>query len=142
MPLAPSIPSLADYLGAVRGQNEPGSGPPVNLVAPFVSGTAVVGEVVSCNGGSWSGEQPITLAYQWTRDTVDIVGATSSTYLLDALDEGADIVCVVTATNGAGSDGASSNTIVPAGAGAEFVPLASDTVLSSDTLLYSEGIAA
>lgn len=136
--LLPGLPSLADYRGGVRGQGEEQTGPPVSTAAPFVSGSAVTGQTVSCNGGSWSGARPLTLTYQWTRDASDITGETTSTYLLDAADEGADIACVVTATNGEGSDSANSNTIVPSPG---VLPLESDTVLESDTILYSEGAA-
>jgi hypothetical protein len=82
------------------------------------------------------------LTYQWTRDTVNIGSATNSTHVLVELDEGADIVCVVTATNGDGSDDVPSNTVVPTAGGGSFTPLESATELLSDTLLYSEGVAA
>lgn len=111
--LLPSLPSLASYQKGIGGVAVAQTGPPVSVVAPFVSGTAFTGETLSCNGGSWSGAPPIVLTFQWTRDTVEISGETASTYLLDVADEDADIVCVVTATNGDGNDSADSNTVVP-----------------------------
>lgn len=87
--------------------------PPVNTVAPVVSGTPVVGETLSCTTGTWTGTDPITYSYQWKRNGVDIGGATNNTYLLVQADAGntANISCTVTATNDAGETEADSNTI-------------------------------
>lgn len=84
---------------------------PENTVAPVLSGTPEVGETLSVSNGTFIGTAPITYTYQWKRDGVDIVGATSSTYLLDALDEGTEVSAEVTATNALGSDSALSNAL-------------------------------
>jgi hypothetical protein len=95
-----------------------GGTPPANTVAPALSGTAEVGQTLTCSTGTWTGDPTITYAYQWKRDGVNISGATANTYLLDVLDEGENILCTVTATNGVGSDSEDSNTVVPtAGSG-------------------------
>jgi hypothetical protein len=91
---------------------------PANSVAPAVTGTPTVGETLSCSTGTWS-NSPDSYAYQWRRSGVNIGGATSSTYLLDALDEGATVVCRVTATNENGSNTADSNGVVVGAADAE-----------------------
>lgn len=97
---------------------------PVNTVAPVVSGTnsppGAVGETLSCTTGSWT-NSPTSYSYQWYRAVTDassppepiadgdnwvgvaISGATSSTYVLVAADEGEFIFCDVIATNGSGS---------------------------------------
>lgn len=104
-------------LGGISKYYQGGGGgatPPAFTVAPVVSGTAVVGQTLTCDGGTATGTEPITRTYQWQRDGVDIGGATASTYLLVQADAGntSNIKCVVTATNSAGSASADSNTIV------------------------------
>jgi hypothetical protein len=86
--------------------------PPSNTVAPVISGTAVVGQVLSSTTGTWTGTAPITYSYQWKRGATNI-GTNSSTYTLVAADAGntSNITCVVTATNAGGSANATSNTI-------------------------------
>jgi hypothetical protein len=89
------------------------SDPPANTVAPAVTGTAVVGSLLSCTTGTWTGSPTITYTYQWKRNGVNIGGATASTYTLVQADAGntANIKCTVTATNGAGAVPADSNTV-------------------------------
>lgn len=84
---------------------------PVNLTAPVVSGTGVVGQTLTTTNGTWSGTLPFTYTYQWQRNGSPISGATSSTYVLVSADAGANVSCVVTATNSKGSASASSNSI-------------------------------
>lgn len=84
---------------------------PVNLTAPVVSGTGVVGQTLTTTNGTWSGTLPFTYTYQWQRNGLPISGATSSTYVLVSADAGANVSCVVTATNSKGSASASSNFI-------------------------------
>ena len=84
---------------------------PANTVAPVISGTQVVGQTLSCTTGTWTGTP--TYAYQWKLNGSNIGGATSSTYVLQQTDAGSTntIICVVTATNSAGSVSANSNTL-------------------------------
>lgn len=83
-------------------------GPPVplipsNTVLPAISGTLQTGQILSCSDGTWN-EYPIgTKTYQWTRDGVDISGATNNTYLLIAADADTLIGCEVTSTNASGA---------------------------------------
>jgi hypothetical protein len=86
---------------------------PVNTVAPAITGTAQEGQTVTCSTGTWTGTPTITYAYQWKRNGSNIGSATSSTYLLVSADVAQSITCQVTATNGAGSASATSNTITP-----------------------------
>jgi N,N-dimethylformamidase beta subunit-like, C-terminal len=87
---------------------------PSNTALPTISGTAVQGQTLTASAGSWSGTAPISYGYQWRRcDTngancVDIGGATSSSYVLAAGDVGSTVRVVVTASNSAGSSGATS----------------------------------
>jgi hypothetical protein len=80
---------------------------PAAVTPPVVSGSAQVGQTLSCSTGDWASDQlgakmyraPQAFAYQWTRDGVDISGATAST--IDAAVPGA-YACRVTAINAAG----------------------------------------
>lgn len=72
---------------------------PVNLVAPAITGTAEVGQTLSCSTGTWTDMAAGSYAYAWEADGTPIDGATASTYALSESDAGAVITCVVTATN-------------------------------------------
>ena len=91
-----------------------GGNPPVNSVAPALSGTAQEGQTLTCSTGTWSGSP--TYTYQWKRDGNNITSATNSTYTLVTADVGTSIKCTVTATNFVGSATADSNTVVPVSA--------------------------
>ena len=88
--------------------------PPVNTVAPVISGTQVVGSSLSTTNGTWTGSPAPTFTYQWYRGATIINGATSSAYTLVQADAGntSNITCQVTGTNGLGSATATSNTLV------------------------------
>jgi hypothetical protein len=106
---------------AATGTIDPENSAPVNSVLPVISGTEQVGETLSCSTGTWSGFPTPTYTYQWENTGVDISGATSSTYLVDATDEGDTLTCDVTATNSEGAataESAATGTIAAASAGA------------------------
>jgi hypothetical protein len=109
----------------------PISGTPFVTAVPAVTGTLIVGHVLSATTGTWN-PAGSSYAYQWQRSTnngstwIAISGATSSTYTLATLDGNARVRVLVTATNGAGSaasasaetaaivPGAPANTVKPA----------------------------
>jgi len=95
-----------------------GSGAPVNTAVPIVTGTAQEGRVLTCSIGGWSGQSPISYAFQWYHsDDEAIVGADESTYTLTVGEVGIAVYCKVTATNAAGStaaDSATTSTIITA----------------------------
>ncbi len=95
-------------------------GAPVNKTEPVISGTAQSGRTLSATSGSWTGAQPISYTYQWTRcgtsggkgdasDCPAVSGATKSTYLLTSGDVGKRIRVKVTAKNSKGQKTAASN---------------------------------
>lgn len=88
-----------------------GGTPPVNTVAPVISGSTTLGSLLSCTTGTWTGAPTITYAYQWKRNGNNIIGANSSLYTIQVADSGAALTCQVTATNIVGSAAATSNTI-------------------------------
>lgn len=76
---------------------------PYVLVAPYITGTNVEGNTLTLTVGEWGGNEPITFTYQWLLNNADIVGETSTTYVIDSGDIGQIISCRVTATNTYGS---------------------------------------
>jgi hypothetical protein len=91
------------------------SSKPTLQTEPKITGTAVEGNTLSTDGGSWNGSSPITLKYQWKRcnaqgnGCANIGGATQSTYLVRHADIGDTLRVHVTATNKDGSASDSSN---------------------------------
>jgi len=101
---------------------EDAAGPePICSSAPSLSGTETEGQILSCTNGTWGLPSPfasgsngtITYTRQWTRSNSgsgsgesDILGATSSTYTLQAGDVGKYIRCRVRASNDGGFDSA------------------------------------
>jgi hypothetical protein len=81
---------------------------PYNTVVPTITGTAEVGETLTAVAGTWFGDATITYTHQWRRNGVAIVGATASTYLIVAADEGKTISVIVTGKNNAGQNIATS----------------------------------
>ena len=94
---------------------------PHNTAAPAITGTALVGDMLTCSNGSWTGEGmlsvqsgwPLTtpFGYQWLREGSAISGATSASYVVQSADEGHGLACVVTATNAAGHEAAKSSSV-------------------------------
>ena len=84
--------------------------PPVNVVAPVITGTGTVGSTLTLQSiGSWIGNT--SGSYKWRRDGVDIAGATANTYKLVAADSTHGVTAYVTTTNKYGSTSATSNAI-------------------------------
>ncbi|MGH6822411.1 MAG: hypothetical protein ACREC4_02795 [Methylocella sp.] len=82
-----------------------GLGIPISTVPPAITGTATVGQTLTCSTGTWT-YAPTSFAYQWYNEGSAIGGATSATYALLAADLGALITCAVMAANGAGASSA------------------------------------
>jgi hypothetical protein len=87
---------------------------PTNTALPTITGLLKLGQTLTALSGTWSGTAPISYAYQWQLCNVlgsscnNIAGATSSSFLLGALDVGLPLRVVVTASNVAGSTPAAS----------------------------------
>ncbi|MFL5929771.1 MAG: DNRLRE domain-containing protein, partial [Gaiellaceae bacterium] len=88
--------------------------PPVNTALPAITGTAQDGQTLTASTGTWSGTAPISYAYQWRRcdsagsSCADVAGAINATYTLTGADVGSTLRVAVTASNSAGSSGATS----------------------------------
>lgn len=87
-----------------------GGNPPVLEVAPAITGTEAVGEILTCSTGTFSGDATITYTYQWFVDGVAKVDSTLNTYNLTSSDVGKVLFCRVRAENDAGSAFGFSNT--------------------------------
>jgi hypothetical protein len=87
------------------------SSPPANTAPPTISGTPQQGQTLSASTGSWTGS-PTGYGYQWqdcaSAGCTNIVGATASSYVVQASDLGDAVDVVVTASNAAGSTSATS----------------------------------
>ncbi|HEY2741626.1 MAG TPA: hypothetical protein VGI69_05540, partial [Gaiellaceae bacterium] len=89
------------------------SGPPVNTSPPTISGTAIQGQTLTANRGSWS-HRPTSYAYQWQRcnasggSCASLAGATATSYILTGDDVGSRVRVVVTTSNSSGSGTANS----------------------------------
>ena len=81
---------------------------PRNTTRPTISGTAKVGQLLTAENGSWTGN-PTSFAYQWQQCDADvaicsnIADATGKTYTVHAADVGFRLRVLVTATNAKGS---------------------------------------
>jgi hypothetical protein len=87
---------------------------PQNTKAPSVSGSALVGQSLTGDRGTWTGTAPIAYAYEWQRCNADgagctaIGGATSTKYTPASGDLGSRLRFVVAASNGDGNASAQS----------------------------------
>lgn len=113
---------------------------PVNTVAPAVTGSAPVGNTLSCSTGTWTGYPTPTYTYQWKKAGVDIGGETASTYVTVTGDAGSSITCTVTATNAVGSASAGSNGVTVTLAPVNTVaPVISGSLAVGSTLTTTDG---
>ena len=119
---------------------------PVNTVAPTVSpsGTQSTGTLITASVGTWSGVAPITYEYKWTRNGVDISGATASTYTIQLADDGTTIRVEVKGTNTYGTSAfvASSNSVSAVNAVAPsntVAPVISGTAVVGQALASTTG---
>lgn len=94
------------------------SAAPESIVAPSVSGAAVVGGTLACGEGTWAGSSPQSRAFAWLRDGAPIAGATAARYELTAGDGGRRLSCRVTSSNLGGSATATSAEVAVAPAAA------------------------
>lgn len=119
---------------------------PTNVAPPNIMGVAIDGQVLTVtSNGTWTGYPPITFTYQWRRNGSNIGGATASTYTLVSADIGANIDCMVTATNVYGSASSDSNDIGPiAGVAPSNIsaPIASGTAQDGQVLTTTNGVWA
>ena len=124
---------------------------PVNTAPPTISGTAQVGQTLTANNGTWTGN-PTSFAYQWLRcnaggqSCVNVANGTQRTYTLVGADATRTMRVRVTATNADGSTAAQSEPTAPvtpatstAGPRNTSPPTISGTPRVGQTLTANEG---
>lgn len=90
--------------------------PPANIKVPQITGGGHAGQMMSATSGTWSGDQPMSLSYQWQdcdqsgANCQNVSNGTNSTYTVQDSDVGKTLSVIVTATNDGGSASASSPT--------------------------------
>ena len=85
--------------------------PPENISPPTVSGTALIGQTITCQTGTWTNDP--TFSFQWLRDGQPIGGATSQNYEVTSDDATRALSCTVTGRNSGGEDSATSASVTP-----------------------------
>jgi hypothetical protein len=125
--------------------------PPKNTSIPKVLGVRAVGETLTCYEGAWSGSSPITFKFQWLRNGAPIPGATGSTRVVEAADEGSSLSCRVTAENKEGKEvvlsepvpitGKLRNLVAPVISGSEGGIVKEGTVLTCSEGSWSQAIS-
>ena len=108
-------------------------------VAPAIIGVPTVGLACTLNAGTLVGAPAPTLTYQWTKNGVDISGATSATYTPLSGDVGAALRRVTTASNGLGSPAVSTSA---AGTVASAYPTTFDRYISPSGSNANNGLTA
>jgi hypothetical protein len=108
---ASALTALAALAGLADAQSAIA---PTNTTPPTISGTPRDGETLTAGEGTWTGDLPMTFAYQWQRcdanglNCGDLAGATARTYDVQTSDVGRRLRVRVTATNATGSSSATS----------------------------------
>jgi hypothetical protein len=87
---------------------DPPTEAPVNVDPPLLSGQPVPGQTLFITLGNWL-NLPTSFSGEWQGDGVYL--ATGAAYNVMATDVGTTVLCVVTATNAAGSTTVSSNSV-------------------------------
>jgi hypothetical protein len=79
-----------------------------------ITGTAQQGHVLTAVNGTLNDSDAAVIGYQWTRNGVNIAGATGSTYTVAEGDEGALLRVIETATDGDGGPSTTSTSAATA----------------------------
>jgi hypothetical protein len=91
---------------ACGGAGGPTPTPPVNSIAPGITGTPKIGQTLVSTPGTWV-NAPTHYGYRWQRETAfgwtSISGATAAVYTPTSTDVGLRLRVVVTATNADGA---------------------------------------
>jgi hypothetical protein len=97
----------ASVAPACGGAGGPTPTPPVNSIAPGITGTPKVGQALVASQGGWV-NAPTHFSYRWQRETTfggwtAISGATAAVYTATSTDVGLRLRVLVTATNADGA---------------------------------------
>jgi hypothetical protein len=111
--------ALSSAVSSLVGQGpRSGAGPPVDVGAPTIAGTAQYPQTLTAAPGSWT-EGPTGYSYQWRRcdssaaNCYSISGATGAAYTIGGADVGFTLRVMVTAYNSAGPSSAAMSAPTP-----------------------------
>jgi hypothetical protein len=118
---------------------------PVNSVLPVITGSATVGQTLSCSNGTWTANGVVNtfaISHQWMRQGQEIFGANTYQYVPAIDDIDYPVYCKVTAENQTNIEEVLTANTAPvqfalAGGNA---PVITGTALSGQTLTCSEGV--
>src|SRR6202043_2960214 len=109
--------------------------------AASISGTAKEGQVLTAVNGTLNDSDAAVTGYQWTRDGVNISGATASTYTVTEADETHVLRVVETATDSDGGPSTTS-TSAPTAAVSDITLAFTTTASISDTAQEGQVLSA
>lgn len=113
---------------------------PISTGGDAITGSAKVCSTLTADEGSWSngGSSYTGTTYQWKRNGVAIIGATNSTYIVQANDVGAAISYDISKSNSIGTTTATSSSVIPVDARLSSISISSGTLSPSfDGCTYS-----
>lgn len=105
---------------------------PVNVVAPYIIGTPIVGQTIYADTGGWVANPYPSFTYQWNVNGVPVPGETNDSYVVQLADVGQNISVTVFATNSEGSSNATSASVVGIAATARYLHEDSSVILLED----------
>ncbi len=120
--------------------------PPEMSQAPTISGTAVDGQTLAAEPGTWNGS-PTSYGYQWLRcqsgSCSPVSGATSATYTVGTGDVGSQLEVQVTAVNPAGATSADSQptATIPTGATTLTLSSSANPVTVGDSVIFTATVS-
>lgn len=119
---------------------------PVTSGGDLVTGNPLVCSTLTVQEGTWTsgGAAISSTAYQWRKDGVAIIGATTATYVVQASDIGSAISFSVTKTNSIGSTTANSNSVIILDARMSSLTLSTGTlspVFTGCTFTYTANVS-
>jgi hypothetical protein len=124
------------------------AGSPANGSLPSIAGIAKDGQRLKASRGAWSGQKPISYAYQWTRCDAsgeaceDIAAATKASHAVTHEDVDHTLRVIVTASDGAGSSSVTSaptDTVAPLGPSRRSAPKIAGSFEDGQLLSVSDG---
>jgi len=129
---------------ACGGAGGPIPTPPVNSIAPGISGTPTIGQTLVATNGTWD-NLPTHYGYRWQRETAfgwtSITRATAAVYTPSSADVGLRLRVVVTATNTDGAVVAASLPTAGVAGNGSPTPVATPTPSPSPAPLVTSGRA-
>jgi hypothetical protein len=102
---------LAACGAACQTASTPAPQAPKSVQPPSLRGTPVVGGLLTCAPGTWSGPRPIVLSYRWLRGGRVLAGAVGHSRRLRLGDAGKLLACRVWASNSSGATQATSKAL-------------------------------